>query len=417
MQPNFSSNRRRDILLLIFSIAGMLGLVSWGFYPVIMRLAFPGRLSTTSPSYSITVLISMLVCAALLLPLLVTSIRKLRGLTLPLAKLPPIKFWQLAALFGIWLVLVIVGSILDTLPGYGAGIGALFFPLGIALPIAAIVWVAIGGLPVGSWRRIWATLGISMVGSTLVAVILEYSLVGSALVVAGSLAAFNPKWLAILQQVRQQLGNSSDMQALLTTLAPYLTNPLVFLVILFFTAVVAPVIEETIKPAAVWLLGKRLQSPAQGFALGAICGAGFAMLEGTLAGSSMGQMLGIGSAVRLPSSLMHITASGLMGWAIASFRLHKRTWRLVGMFLLSAGIHGLWNGSVVLGLFGALRFTLQTASPDLLGSLLVLVGIGLLGALLVAIMVLLPILNRRLRPAHGVIEVPSQGDIIAPLQS
>jgi len=417
MQPNLTSDRRRDILLLIFSIASMLGLVSWGFYPAILRFAITGHFSTTSLASSTSTLISTLFCVGLLLPLLVTSVRKLRGRAIPVVKLPPIKFWQLAALLGIWLVLIIVGSIVNTRAGYGEVIAALFFSLGIALPIAGIVWIAIGGLPVGSWRRIWATLGISMVGSTLVAVILEYSLVGSAAVVAGLVAAFNPKWLAILQQVRNQLTNSSDMQALLTTLAPYLTNPLVFLVVLLFTAGVAPIIEETIKPAAVWLIGKRLQSPAEGFALGAICGAGFAMLEGTLAASSMGQMLGIGSAVRLPSSLMHITASGLMGWAIASFRLEKRTWRLVGIFVLSAGIHSLWNGSVLLGIYGALRFTLQNASPDLLGSLLVLTGIGLLGLLLVTIMVLLPILNRRLRTAHPFIEHSSQGDIIAPLQS
>ena len=416
MQPNITSDRRRDILLLIFSIASMLGLAGWGFYPFILRFAIPGRFSSTSLASSITNLLSMLFCAALLLPLLVTSLRKLKGQAIIPVKLPPITFWQLAALLGIWLVLIIVGSILNAQAGTGEGIAALFFSLGIALPIAGIVWIAIGGLPVGSWRRIWAVFGISMVGSTLVAVILEYSLVGIAAVVASLVAAFDPKWLAILQQVRNQLSNSSDMQALLTTLAPYLTNPLVFLVILVFTAGVAPIIEETIKPAAVWLLGKRLQSPAEGFALGAICGAGFAMLEGTLAASSMGQMLGIGSAVRLPSSMMHITASGLMGWAIASFRLEKRTARLVGIFLLSAGIHSLWNGSVVLGIYGALRFTVQNASPDLLGSLLVLTGIGILGSLLVTIMVLLPILNRRLRPAYAFTEGSSQGDIIAPLE-
>jgi len=46
----------------------------------------------------------------------------------------------------------------------------------------------------------------------------------------------------------------------------------------------------------------------------------------------------------------------------------------------------------------------------------VLTGIGILGSLLVTIMVLLPILNRRLRPAYAFTEGSSQGDIIAPLE-
>ncbi len=163
-------------------------------------------------------------------------------------------------------------------------------------------------------------------------------------------------------------------------------------------AVLAPIIEETLKPAAVWLLGKRLHSPAEGFALGALCGAGFALLEGTIAAGGNPQMLGIGIAARATSSLMHITASGLLGWGIASARLEKRYGRLAGIYFLSVSIHGLWNGSVVLAVFGGLRLSIPGASADLPGILLVLAGIGILGSMLVTIMILLPVINHRLRP-------------------
>ena len=289
--------------------------------------------------------------------------------------------------------------------------------LGIAIPVAVLVWIATSGLPTGSWRRLWAAFAIGMTGSTLLAVLLEYGLVAIAALLAGAVAATNPQWLAIFNQIKNEVTRSGDVQALLTTLSPYLTNPLVLLAALAFAAVIAPIIEESLKPAAVWLLGKRLHSPAEGFALGALCGAGFALLEGSLAASGMSQLLGIGLAARSASSLMHITASALMGWAIASARLEKRYGRLAGTYLVSVGIHGLWNGSVVLAVFGSLRITLQGGSPDIAGVLLVGIGIATLVSMLIAITIILPVFNRRLRLGLMDKSAPVQSDIIAPLQA
>jgi hypothetical protein len=244
----------------------------------------------------------------------------------------------------------------------------------------------------------------------------EFSLIGIAALTAGIVANIKPEWLSLFQHVKDQVTNAGDVQSLITTLAPYLNNPLVLLVVLIFAAILAPVIEETLKPAAVWLLGRRIHYPAEGFALGALCGAGFALLEGTLAASGSPQMLGVGIAARSASSLMHITASGIMGWGITSAWLEKRYGRLAGAYFLSLSIHGLWNGSVILTVFGAIRLSLPGASPDFLGMLLVVAGIVVLGSLLVMIMVLLPILNHRLRATPPVPGVPLPSDIIAPPQ-
>ena len=48
-----------------------------------------------------------------------------------------------------------------------------------------------------------------------------------------------------------------------------------------------------------------------------------AILEGMLVSSGATDMVGISVAARATSSLMHITASALMGWAIASAILLK----------------------------------------------------------------------------------------------
>ncbi|MGA2490436.1 MAG: PrsW family glutamic-type intramembrane protease [Anaerolineales bacterium] len=416
MQTNFVLDHRRDISLLVFSIIGMLGLAGRGIYLVALSISSFKFASMTDLASSFFGAFGMFFCAILLLPTLIYCVRWLKGQEIRPAKLPPPKGWQVGGLLGAWVLMIILGLIMNNLPEYGSLVALPFFLLVIAMPVASLAWIAIGGLPVGSWRRLWAAFGIGMTGSTLVAMLLEYSLVGIAALAAGIVAASNPEWLAIFQQVRNQITNASDVQSLLTTLAPYLTNPLVLLLALVFASVLAPIIEETLKPAAVWLLGKRLRSPAEGFALGALCGAGFALLEGMLAASGSFLILGAGLAARAASSLMHITTSGLTGWGIASARMEKRYGRLAWTYLLSISIHGLWNGSVILAAFGALRLTLPGAGSDPLGILLAFTGMVILGSMLFTIMVLLPIINRRLRPLPPVTGTPLQSDIIAPPQ-
>jgi RsiW-degrading membrane proteinase PrsW (M82 family) len=418
MQPAFLTDRRRDILLLIFSIVGILGLIGRGIYPIITGIVSSGPASNGELTSSILGALSMIFCAALLLPMLVYSLRRLKGQEIRPAKLPPVKLWQVAGLASVWLVSIVLASILDSLFDFGWIIAVPFFLLGISIPIGVFVWIAIGGFPTGSRRRLWSVFGIGMAGSTVVAMLLEYLVVGIGVLVAGMVAAVNPEWRAVIIQLKDLITSARDIQVLLTELSPYLTNPLVLLLILAFASVLAPMIEEALKPAAVWLVGKRLRSPAEGFALGALCGAGFALLEGILAASGATGMIGFGLAARAASSLMHITVSGLMGWAIASVRLEKRYGRLALTYLLSVALHGLWNGAALLAVYGALRFTLQSATPDLLGMLSVLVGIGMLGLMLVSILIFLPLVNRRLRPVPAAQnDTPYGGDIIAPPQS
>ncbi len=413
---NYFTDRRRDVLLLIFSISGMIGLAGGGIYLAIVEFTSIRISSLPIPTTRLFDAIGMFFCAVLLLPLIIYCIRRLKAHEIRPARIPPIKLWQVGSSLGAWVLTLLLGSILNNQPGNGWLLALPFFMLGIALPVALLAWIAIGGLPAGSWRRLWASFSIGMVGSTLGAMFLELMVIGIAALAAGLIAAFNPEWLAVLQQVRNQVTSSGDVQSLLTSIAPTLTNPLVLVLALLFAAVLAPIIEETLKPAAVWLLGKRLRSPAEGFAVGALCGAGFALLEGTLAASGFSQMLGFGLAARAASSLMHVTASGLMGWGIASARLEKRYGRLAGVYLLSLSIHGLWNGSVVLAVFGSLRLTLAGSGSDLPGMLLVLAGGGIVVSTLVTVLLALPIINWRLRSKPGDSSKPLHSDIIAPLQ-
>jgi hypothetical protein len=128
-----------------------------------------------------------------------------------------------------------------------------------------------------------------------------------------------------------------------------------------------------------------------------------------MAASGMVKTPYFGLPARLASSLMHITLSGLMGWGIASALLEKRWKRLFGIYALVATLHGLWNGSALLAVYGSLRFVVQEMAYDPVSILAMLAGVTLLGLVFVLIAVGLPILNRRMQPA--------QSDIIAPLAS
>jgi hypothetical protein len=416
MQSTLLSNRRRDILLLVFSGIGFAIFAGRGIYLAIKGFS-SGIISTAGLTASLFAAFGMFFCAALLLPVIIYCILRLKGKEIRPAIVRPIKLLHVMVLLVAWVFSIVLATILSGLQNYWGVLALPFFILGVALPVAGIIWVAIGGLPAGSWRRLWAVFSIGMTGSTLGALFLEYSVIGLAVVAAVAVSALHPGWLAALQHFWNQAINAGDMQSLLTTLAPYLTNPLVLLLVLLFGSVLAPLIEEALKPAAVWLLGKRLHSPAEGFALGALCGAGFALLEGTLAISGNFQMLGFALAARSTSSLMHITASGIVGWGIASAQLERRYGRLAGAYLVSVSMHGLWNGSLILAVFGGLRLILPGASSDFLSMFLIVVGIGILIFMLLGIMILLPVINHRLRIKDPITSTSVHDDIIAPPQS
>jgi len=275
--------------------------------------------------------------------------------------------------------------------------------------------VAGNNLAGGSWRRLWTTLGLGLTGSTIASMLVEYGLIGLAGLLVTQVAAGNPEWQTAVDTIKGQLEQSSDVQSLLTPLAPYLTQPPIFLSLLLFAAVLGPLIEESAKSAAVWLVGSRLRSPAEGFFLGALSGAGFALLEGFLSVSGASAMLGAGLAGRAASTLMHITASAILGWGVAGYILERRRGRLLLAFLASTGIHGLWNGSALLSAYGVLRMTAAgLTEPDLISSAAILVGMGTLLSVLASMLLLLPLANRLLQRAQPDGRPLAASDIMPP---
>ena len=403
MQPNPSLNRRSNILMLILSSIGILGLLIRSAYLTITGFSSFDPDSGSSQAASLLSVLGMLFCAGLLLPVLVYTVKRLKGQEILLLTIPPVKVWQVAVLFATWVLVVVIGTVLARLFVYGWAGAALLFLLGISLPILSMVWISTGGLPGGSRQRLWSVFGFGMLGATVLAMLLEFMVIGMAALVIGVVVVAHPELRSVIDQIKTLVTNAStgNMEALLTVLAPYISNPLVILSILVFAAVLAPLIEEAIKPAVIWFLGKHLGSPAEGFGLGALCGAGFALLEGLMAASSLSQMWGFGLAGRAAASLMHITSSGIMGWAIASAQLEKRYGRLALIYLLAVSIHGLWNGSVIMVVYGALRVMIQNMEIDVLGGSFAMGGLGILFLEFVLLLTALPLINYRLRQSNA----------------
>ena len=403
MQPNPSLNRRSNILMLILSSIGILGLLIRSAYLTFTGFSSFDPDSGSSQAASLLSVLGMLFCAGLLLPVLVYTVKRLKGQEILLLTIPPVKVWQGAVLFATWVLVVVIGTVLARLFVYGWAGAALLFLLGISLPILSMVWISTGGLPGGSRQRLWSVFGFGMLGATVLAMLLEFMVIGMAALVIGVVVVAHPELRSVIDQIKTLVTNAStgNMEALLTVLAPYISNPLVILSILVFAAVLAPLIEEAIKPAVIWFLGKHLGSPAEGFGLGALCGAGFALLEGLMAASSLSQMWGFGLAGRAAASLMHITSSGLMGWAIASAQLEKRYGRLALIYLLAVSIHGLWNGSVIMVVYGALRVMIQNMEIDVIGGSFAMGGLGILFLEFVLLLTALPLINYRLRQSNA----------------
>ena len=412
MQAFFTSSRNRSVLLLVFSSLSILVLLARGIFLGIDGLiGFNNQeLSWTNLAPSIMDTGSMLVCACLLLPLLGGCIRQLQHKPLPRTTIPPINNRWIWLLLAVWVFLVVSASLFTAFFDFGWLPSAPFFFLALLLPVLIFTWVAIGGLFSGFRRRLWAALGLGMTGGTSLALILEYALVAVALGIGSIAVAFQPSLQETLAEIQAQVQAAAGMEDLLTVLAPYLVQPWVFLLILVFAAVLGPLLEEAVKPITVWVLGRHLRSLAEGFALGALSGAGFALLEGLMAASGMVSVPYFAIPARLASSLMHITLSGMVGWGIASAFKENRWKRLLGVYLLSSLLHGLWNGSALLAVYGGLRLEVQGMQNfDAFSILSIFLGISTLGVVFILMLVVLPLMNKRLRS--------SQDDIIAPLAS
>lgn len=259
------------------------------------------------------------------------------------------------------------------------------------MPLFAATAAVLGPLAVASWilrsggrevkavttPRGLAALGLGATASTVLAFVLNTLLGGVVLLLV----------IGVSDQALNLVGDLMD--ALAGGLGRELASP-VFLLGLVQAAVLAPLVEELVKPLPLLPVLKRLPAARDALVLGVLAGAGFAAVEDLLYAAGFGDAWSGVLVVRLLGSALHPFGAGLM--AVAWWHVRRgepgaaaRWGRYYG---LAVGAHALWNGTCVVAaaVSGA---WFQGWEVDLLGvaegavllALLAAEGIGLLAAL------------------------------------
>jgi len=343
--------------------------------------------------------------SGLLIPPIYYAVRNLSGcrpeISPPQGK-PRSKF--LVFLFALWVLSLLLGETLIRLGGWlQLGIPPLLV-LVVGLPPLVIIQIGQHGMPAGSPRREWGAISFGLVITPAVVVLIEIVAITTILVLALALLASQPEIMERLNISAQRLINSEmNPEVVQRVIRPYLQQPGVLFAILAIGAGLVPVIEELLKPLALWLLIRRLKSPQEGFRVGILCGAGFALFESmgimTTAATENWAML---AAARAGTGLLHIVTTGLVGWGLASAWQREQFLRLGVVFALAVVLHSIWN---IFGLLVGLAPFLQAGSTSMrLGE----IAPPALVVLMSALFLLLTSCNRLLR-AGSYHQTPVEG--------
>ncbi len=252
-----------------------------------------------------------------------------------------------------------------------------------------LIW-ATRNISMGSPQRYWGVLAVSIIFGPLIALILE---IFAGAVILG-LALFylftQEQYIGLLDSLSRIDLSGVGQDLLLQQFSALSSDPVIIFFLLMFISVAVPLIEELIKPIGLYFSINKKWSPASGFALGALSGAGFALFE-NLALSVGPENWSAVMGARIGTTAMHILTSGLIGRALVIARNERKYWKLFGTYLLAVFLHGSWNGlAIFLSLSALQNESNLLSSPILVNGML----LGLL-ILTVGSITLLRFINRR----------------------
>lgn len=219
----------------------------------------------------------------------------------------------------------------------------------VTLPIFFIMGLAVRKLKFRTPQRAAGLVATGMAGGTFFSMMVEVVAILFILVIAIIILVLDPELQAkaLLLSNRIMIAGD-DPELLMQIFLPALKNPWVFLGILLFVSGLVPLLEEALKPVGFWLLSGRDWTPRDGFIGGLMSGAGFAFIESLLASAQVvGDDWFILVINRIGTAVMHMLASGMVGWGLASAWKHRKYGRLIGGYLLAVLLHGIWNSTAI----------------------------------------------------------------------
>ncbi len=333
----------------------------------------------------------LLLSSLLFLPGALASGRKLAGgAPEPLLTWRPVwlAFWIFPAVF-------IVGSLVAQGPAVlSTWLISPFYFLGMLIPQLWLISLGARGLTTLTRGQAWKIWGISLGITPFLILLVELVLGALAVFGVGLLLSNEPGFMADIQRLWSQVqaGMQFSTLELLDFAEKYLVRLDVVLVAGVFAAVVVPLLEELLKPLAVYLLAGRSLSPSAGFVGGMIAGAAFGFFE-TLGLSTDSQSFASVIGVRLGTSLLHIVTAGLTGYGLGLALQNRQPGALLKNFTFAVLLHGLWNGVTVLAVLGQLPGGTALVNPTIATAIS---GITIVALIFVSL-VILRVINRKLQ--------------------
>ncbi len=275
-------------------------------------------------------------------------------------------------------------------------------PLHVAAVGLSVLWllgIGIKGLSLGSEQRSWGLFGSGMILAPFLSLLAELVLIVLVLIFGILYLAQDPAFALEIELLTRSLLANPDFPSdqVFKALKPFITQPVTLYLGLVVGAVLVPLVEEFFKPVGLWLLVKRNPTPSQGYAAGALSGAGFALFENFTIAIGSGEAWVTVTVARVGTAMIHILTTGLLGWALALAWTDKRYLQLGLTYLTSVTIHALWNGLVIISLIPEL-FPPWAEFPQLLVNIGALAPLGS-AILLVGGFILLVVNNASLRRA------------------
>jgi hypothetical protein len=371
--------------LLIF-LSAAIGLAMLGVISLSSQ-GYPADLQT-QPFFSLAWISGLM--SLLMIPSLVITILRMMG--------RPIPQWRgkslttiIILLFVVWVAAIVTGSLLEN-----NSLNWLILPpleiLAVGIPLLAYLAVGRNKLGLSHPQRNWGLVSFGAVITQPLILIAEIVLIAVLVGVGLAWVASQPNLLSEVEQLIMRLASAqTNPSVVMRIITPYLEDPRVVFIGVAVAAGLIPLLEELLKPLGIWLFIKRGFTPAEGFEMGLISGAIFALAESLTSLASINAGWGALVIGRAGTGLLHMVGSALVGWGLGMAWQEKKYIKLGAAYLAAVLMHSIWN------IFGVLAgFTQYYASDSLifrLGDIAPLV----LGVLIIVLFAILVIGNRILR--------------------